>query len=74
MSNNVSNKDLQEDIVKLRDTLTEYIIANEHRITVVETLLENQKGEVDTLKKRDYIVVGINTVAATIAGILGVNR
>jgi hypothetical protein len=74
MSNNVSNKDLQEDIVKLRDTLTEYIIASEHRITVVETLLENQKGEVDTLKKRDYIVVGINTVAATIAGILGVNR
>ena len=74
MSNNVSNKDLAEKIEELRKDLSKYILASEHRLTYVETCLEVQKDEVDTLKKRDYIVVGINTVAATIAGILGINR
>ena len=74
MSNNVSNKDLADKIDELQHSFYEYKIASESRLTYLETCLEINKEDVDNLKKRDYIVIGINTVAATIAGILGVNK
>jgi hypothetical protein len=84
----VTNTQLDKKLDKLTlktetmaDVLNAHKLAQEARMTYIETLLtimkediEDNTKDIDSLKKRDYIVGGVTGLLATIAGILGVNK
>ena len=80
-NNRVTNKALYDKIDEIHADISKYRIATEKRIVFLETCyplvqkeIERVDKDVDTLKKRDYIVGGLTGVAAVIAGVLGINR
>ena len=70
----VTNAQLAVKIDKLTENVHAYKLTQEKRIVYLETCMEITKGDVDTLKKRDYIVGGIGGVLATIAAVVGINK
>ena len=77
----VTNAEIYDKIESLQADISTYRIHQERRIVYLETCLPSVKkdidrvqGDVDTLKKRDYIVGGIGGVLAAVAGILGVQK
>ena len=84
MSNSrVTNRQLADKIDSLKDDISQYRIATEKRITHLETCLPQLKRDldkkankevVDNLKRRDYIIGGINAVGAVIGSIFGINN
>ena len=82
MSNSrVTNKELYDKIDEIHADISNYRIATEKRIVFLETCyplvkkeIERVDKDVDTLKKRDYIVGGATGVLAAIGTILGIQK
>ena len=75
MSNGrVTNAQLATKIDRLTENVQQYKLAQEARVVYLETVLEIMKDDVDTLKKRDYIVGGVTGILAAIAGIIGLQN
>lgn len=65
----------------MADVLNAHKLAQEARMTYLETVftviredIKDNAEDIDSLKKRDYIVGGVTGVLAAIAGIVGINK